>query len=127
MTGSGESPDVELIAPGRVRVKCAKCHELIVLEFGDLTRIEAECALHMIDVPRECPGFHVELSGWDRLWHFKEALELVYGPASKELTTGVLAGAGNEGFCGSFGRTHSAGRMTRPALDCHDDCCAEPY
>ncbi len=78
MTGTPGSPDVELLEPGVVRVKCRKCHELIRLEFGNLSRSEAEDALRKIDVPRECPGFHVELSGWRYLWHFDEALDLAY-------------------------------------------------
>ncbi len=80
MIGTPETPDVELVEPGVVRVKCRKCHELIRLEFGNLSRAEAEEALRKIDVPRECPGFHVELSGWRYLWHFDEALDLAYPP-----------------------------------------------
>jgi hypothetical protein len=78
--GTPETPDVELLEPGVVRVKCRKCHELIRLEFGNLTRAEAEEALRKIDVPRECPGFHVELSGWRHYWRLPEALEAMYGP-----------------------------------------------
>jgi len=81
MVAAVESPDVELIAPGKVRVKCVKCHELILLEFGNLTRAEAEEALRKINVPMSCPGYHVELGGWHRLWRFEAALEAAYGPA----------------------------------------------
>jgi hypothetical protein len=30
--------------------------------------------------PAECPGFHVELSGWRHYWRLPEALEAMYGP-----------------------------------------------
>lgn len=81
-----KTPDVELIEPGVVRVKCRKCGTLIRLEFGDLTRGEAEAALKEQNYPRECPGFHTELSGWDRLWHFDEALAACYGPPITAIT-----------------------------------------
>jgi hypothetical protein len=79
-------PDVELIEPGTVRVKCRKCGTLIRLEFGDLTRAEAAVALAKQNYPRECPGFHTELSGWDWLWHFDEALNTCYGPSIAAIT-----------------------------------------
>ncbi len=79
-------PDVELIEPGVVRVKCRDCGTLIRLEFGDLTRDEAVAALKKQDYPRECPGFHTELSGWHLLWHFEEALAACYGPSITVIT-----------------------------------------
>ncbi len=29
--------------------------------------------------PMECPGFHVELSGWRGLWQLDKCIEAVYG------------------------------------------------
>jgi hypothetical protein len=104
MIGTNETPDVELVAPGKVRVKCAKCHELITLEFGNLTRSEAEEALRKIDVPRECPGYHVELGGWRRLWHFEKALDLAYPPEEEQRLAAflneILAAHEAAGFAG---------------------------
>ena len=77
-----EIPDVELVEPGVVRVKCRKCGTLIRLEFGSLARDQAVAALKEQNYPRECPGFHTELSGWDWLWHFDEALAACYGPSN---------------------------------------------
>jgi len=74
-------PDVELLDAHTVRVKCRKCGDPIKLEFGGLSRPEAEAAMDKLNhTPMECPGFHVELSGWRYFWRFDEALELVYGP-----------------------------------------------
>lgn len=72
---------VELLEGGRgVRVTCRKCGEKIRLEFGELTREEATAAMaRLADIPRECPGFHVELGGWRYWWRLDEALEAVYG------------------------------------------------
>jgi len=75
------APDVELIGPRTVRIRCRKCGDPIILEFGDLDRAEAKAKMDELNhTPRSCPGFHVELSGWRYLWHFDEALAAVYGP-----------------------------------------------
>ncbi len=77
-------PDVELLDAHTVRVKCRKCGDLIKLGFRNLSRPEAEAWMDTLNhTAMECPGFHVELSGWRYLWRLDEALELVYGP--KEL------------------------------------------
>ena len=78
-----EQEGVELLEGGRsVRVTCRKCGERVRIEFGDMTRAEAAAAMAKLnDMPRECPGYHVELSGWRRLWRLDEALEAVYGKA----------------------------------------------
>jgi len=73
---------VEVLGPGKVRTHCQKCGEAIVLEFGDMTREEAEAVVKQVDDgPRECPGYHVELTGWRRLWQMDEAIKALYGPA----------------------------------------------
>src|SRR5438105_428418 len=64
----------------RIHVRCRKCKEIIALDFEGLDYAEAVKALRAIDVPKECPGFHTELSGWWRRWQFDAALVLVYGP-----------------------------------------------
>jgi len=70
---------VEVIGENRVRVKCRKCRTPITLDFGGLSREEALAMTAVIDrTPRECPGFHVELSGWRRLWRMDEAIEALY-------------------------------------------------
>jgi hypothetical protein len=72
---------VELLEGGRsVRIACRKCGERIRIEFGDLTRAEAVELVDNLDrQPRECPGYHVELSGWRRLWRLDDAVAAVYG------------------------------------------------
>ena len=67
-----------------VRVRCLKCGTPIVLVFGDKTREEAETFLRkLVDAPLECPGFHVELGGWDIYWRFADALDLQYPPVKR--------------------------------------------
>jgi hypothetical protein len=86
MPTDAKTSAVELIEPGTVRVKCRECGTLILLKFGDLTRDEAAEALKQQNYPRECPGHHTELSGWEWLWHFEEALTACYGPSTATIT-----------------------------------------
>ncbi|MGA2068321.1 MAG: hypothetical protein ABSG86_25335 [Thermoguttaceae bacterium] len=80
MVATKDTPEVERVGT-RVRVVCRKCHEVVPIEFGNLTRDEAVAALDKLDhTPMECPGFHVELSGWRHYWRLPEALEAMYGP-----------------------------------------------
>ena len=73
-------PVVEFIGDGKARTTCAKCGTIITIDFGGLDRTEAARLIREMDrIPRECPGYHVELSGWRRLWHLDECLEAVYG------------------------------------------------
>ena len=82
----GDSAMVEKLNETTVRVCCAECGEKITLEFGDLPRAEAQALIDKLDrTPRECPGFHVELSGWKRMWHLDEALAMIYGPVAEEV------------------------------------------
>jgi len=77
---------VELIDATTVRVLCRDCGTAITLQFGDLDRAAAEKVCQELDRgPRHCPGFHVELSGFRRLWRLDEALEAVYGPKGAEV------------------------------------------
>ena len=73
---------VEVIGPGEVRTHCQKCGDPIILKFGDMTREEAEAVVKQVDIiPQSCPGYHVELSGWRRLWQMDEAIDALYGSA----------------------------------------------
>ena len=77
--------NVEVLPDGRVRVHCRKCGESITLDFGDLDRSGAIERINQLDrTPRECPGYHVELSGWRHFWRLDEAIEAVYGPQQQE-------------------------------------------
>ena len=50
------------------------------MQFGDLSEDAARAAVAKIDrTPMECPGFHVELSGWRGLWQLDKCIEAVYG------------------------------------------------
>lgn len=62
-----------------VKVACTICGTIIPIEFGELTKTEALEAIAKLDGPRECPGFHVELSGFRKWWRLDEAVELFYG------------------------------------------------
>jgi len=64
-----------------VKTKCSKCGVTINLDFGTLTREEAaEVAKRMDETPRECPGGHVELCGFRRLWNMDDAIHRAYDP-----------------------------------------------
>jgi nitrate/TMAO reductase-like tetraheme cytochrome c subunit len=83
MVATKDTPEVERAeGTNSVRVVCRKCHEVIRLDFGDMTREQAAEALDKLANrgPAECPGFHVELGGWAYFWRLPEALEAMYGP-----------------------------------------------
>ena len=74
------APDIEVTGPGEVRTTCLKCRERVKVQFGDLSEDAARAAVAKIDrTPMECPGFHVELSGWRGLWQLDKCIEAVYG------------------------------------------------
>ena len=67
-----------------VRVRCLKCGTPVVLILRDPDREKAEESLRKVAAtPMECPGFHVELGGWDIYWRFAEALDLRYPPGKR--------------------------------------------
>ena len=83
MSSVTKMPPVEVLEDRRVRVTCRKCGTPVTLEFGDMTREQAVDVAAKIDVgPRECPGYHVELCGWRRLWRMDEAIEALFGEGS---------------------------------------------
>jgi hypothetical protein len=62
-----------------VRTTCTKCGTEITLDFGDATKEQAlEIAEKMDKQSRECPGWHVELSGWRRMWQLDDAIHRAY-------------------------------------------------
>jgi len=72
------------ISETQYRCRCEKCGHHILLRFHradgtKMTREEARGSCAALDTtPMECPGYHVELSGWSQLWHFEEALAALY-------------------------------------------------
>jgi hypothetical protein len=83
MSSTTQTPPVEVLGEGRVRVTCRKCGTPVTLDFGDMTREQALEVSAKLDIgPRECPGYHVELAGWRRLWRMDEAIEALYGEGS---------------------------------------------
>ncbi len=79
-----EQPLVELIVhEGKraARVRCRKCQTPVVIAIGELTRPQVIEAFNRLDTqPMECPGFHVELSGWRQLWEFEAVLAALFPP-----------------------------------------------
>jgi hypothetical protein len=62
-----------------VKTKCRKCGVTIRLDFGDMTKEQALTRAEEMDQsPRECPGQHVELSGWNRRWGLADAIHRAY-------------------------------------------------
>jgi hypothetical protein len=63
----------------KANIQCRKCRETITLDFEGVPFEQAVDLLGRLDTfPRECPGLHVELSGWSYYWRFGEMLTQVY-------------------------------------------------
>ena len=61
------------------RTKCRKCGVEVIIDFCGLDYDGAVATLEKFDrIPRECHGFHVELSGWWYYWNFDELLRQAY-------------------------------------------------
>jgi len=75
---------IQVINDSQVRTTCVKCGTRLTLDFGDMNREEALRHAAKIDrIPMECPGYHVELSGWRRLWQLDKAIEALYDKLSR--------------------------------------------
>jgi len=85
-----------------VQTECRKCGVTIKLDFGNLTKEEAEQVAENMDrTPRECPGGHVELCGLLQLWSIDDAIHRAYDlgdgeselnvPSDKEYVQELLA------------------------------------
>ena len=62
-----------------VETTCNKCGEKFHIDLGDMSREMAEKAFRKLDnTSRQCPGHHVELSGWYQLWNLEDALHRAY-------------------------------------------------
>lgn len=61
--------------------KCLKCGNEIRVDVTGMTREHVEAAIDKLDGQMgECPGgFHVELSGWRRIWDLDKAVEKHFG------------------------------------------------
>lgn len=62
-----------------VKTTCKKCGTEFHLDLGEMSRVLAEKAFRKLDdIPRQCPGHHVELNGWYQLWNLEDALHRAY-------------------------------------------------
>lgn len=87
MTDSTMSPaPVRRISPGEevITSHCLKCGNEIKIAVTGLTRAQVESAVAKLDTQcGECPGgYHVEFSGWRRMWDLDKAIAEHY--AAKE-------------------------------------------
>jgi hypothetical protein len=74
-----------------IRTQCKKCGVTIKLDFGNLTKDEALAVAERMDrTPRECPGMHVELSGFRQLWSLDDAIHRAYDLGEGEELTPVM-------------------------------------
>jgi hypothetical protein len=63
----------------QVKTTCNKCKTEITLDFTGLSYEEAIRQVERLDnLPKECPGFHVEIGGWRKRWNMDEALRQAY-------------------------------------------------
>ncbi len=62
-----------------VKTTCKKCGTEFHLELGEMSREMAEKAFRKLDdLPRQCPGNHVEIGGWYDLWNLEDALHRAF-------------------------------------------------
>lgn len=62
-----------------IKTTCTKCAATIRLDLGEMSKEEAVEAAEMMDrQSRECPGGHVELSGFRRMWNLDDAIHRAY-------------------------------------------------
>lgn len=70
-----------------IKTVCSECSTELTLDFGDATFKEALEMIEKMDhVSRECPGFHVEIGGWRKLWNLDEAVNRAYTEEEKEMS-----------------------------------------
>ncbi|HPO13814.1 MAG TPA: hypothetical protein PLI09_10245 [Candidatus Hydrogenedentes bacterium] len=85
-----------------IRTQCKNCGPIIKLDFGNMSKEEALAVAEKMDnTPRECPGMHVELSGFRSMWSLDDAIHWLYDlgegeeptqvPTDKEYVEGLLA------------------------------------
>ena len=75
-----------------IQTQCKKCGALIKLDFGELSKDEALAVAEKMDTtPRECPGMHVELSGFRSLWSLDDAIHRAYDLGEGEEPDPVIA------------------------------------
>ena len=74
-----------------VKTQCKKCGAVIRLDFGTMTKEQAVAAVDKMDqTPRECPGQHVELSGWRALYDLENAIHRAYDLGEGEESLPVM-------------------------------------
>lgn len=75
-----------------IKTTCQKCGTTIRLDFGGLSKEDAERIAHQMDnTPRECPGQHAELSGMARLWAVHEAIHRAYDLGESEQPQPIIS------------------------------------
>jgi hypothetical protein len=68
----------------KIETTCIECNTTITIDFTGLDYSQAKKAIQQIDKEaRECPGFHVEIGGWKRLWQLEDAVERAYTAEEK--------------------------------------------
>lgn len=74
-----------------VKTQCRKCGVTIRLDFGNMTKDEALGVAEQLDrTPRECPGQHVELSGWRELYALDDAIHRAFDLGENETPEPVM-------------------------------------
>ena len=68
-----------------VKTTCNKCGTEFHLDLGEMSREMAEKAFRkMDDIPRECPGHHMELGGFFAMWNLEDVLHRAYNLGEME-------------------------------------------
>jgi hypothetical protein len=71
-----------------VKTTCKKCGTEFHLDLGEMSREMAKKAFRkMDDIPRQCPGHHMELGGFYAMWNLEDALHRAYDLGETEELT----------------------------------------
>ncbi len=75
-----------------IQTQCRKCGAIIRLDFGDMTKDEALAVAEEMDkTSRQCPGQHIELSGFRTLWSMDDAIHRAYDLGEGEAPEPVIS------------------------------------
>jgi len=68
-----------------VKTTCNKCGTEFHLDLGEMSRELAEKAFRkMDDIPRQCPGHHMELGGFFAMWNLENVLHRAFNLGETE-------------------------------------------
>ncbi|WDI05197.1 hypothetical protein PUW25_25650 (plasmid) [Paenibacillus urinalis] len=75
----------------QIKTTCLKCNETVTLDFGDANYSQALKMAEKLDRrAMECPGFHVEIGGWNKYWQLNRIIEEAYTEEEKDICRDIV-------------------------------------